>query len=177
MPKVWLYSVEQEKATEVTDGWYSSGSPTFSGDGKYLFFVSARDFNPTYSNTEWNHAYRDMSRVYFVTLAKATPNPLRPKLDDEPDAKKEDKKDGPPEVKVDPRMARSWATLPSRGFAATTVDLGFVYLRPRLSLGYGRPFTQWIGVDANPIASQAGLGAYGGLRIEVPHLDFRFPQP
>ena len=99
--KVHLYSLETGKTAEVTDGWYASGSPAFSGDGKYLFFVSARDFNPIYSATEWNHAYRDMSRVYFVTLAKGTPNPLRPKLDDEPEPKKEDKKDGPPEVTVD----------------------------------------------------------------------------
>jgi hypothetical protein len=80
----------------------------------------------------------------------------------------------PEDALIDPRMARSWATLPPRAFTATTVDIGFVYLRPRLSFGYGRPFTQWVGVDANPIASQAGLGVYGGLRIEIPHLDFRF---
>ncbi|HKO53950.1 MAG TPA: hypothetical protein VJV79_39855 [Polyangiaceae bacterium] len=79
----------------------------------------------------------------------------------------------PDDALMDPRMARSWATLPPRKFIATTVDIGFVYLRPRLSLGYGRPFTQWIGVDANPIAAQNGLGAYAGLRLEIPHLDFR----
>lgn len=103
--KVYLYSLESGRSTAVTDGWYASSFPTFSGDGKYLFFVSARDFNPTYGNTEFNHIYRDMSRLYFVTLAKGTPNPLRPKLDDEPEPKKEDKKDekkdAPPEVKVD----------------------------------------------------------------------------
>jgi tricorn protease len=99
--KVYLYSLESGKSTAVTDGWYTAGSPTFSTDGKYLFFVSARDFNPTYGNTEFNHIYRDMSRLYFVTLAKGTPNPLRPKLDDEPEPKKDEKKDTPPEVKVD----------------------------------------------------------------------------
>jgi hypothetical protein len=79
----------------------------------------------------------------------------------------------PEDALIDPRMARSWATLPPRAFVATTVDIGFVYLRPRLSLGYGRPFTQWIGFDANPIATQNGLGVYGGLRLELPFLDFR----
>jgi hypothetical protein len=74
---------------------------------------------------------------------------------------------------IDPKMARSWGTLPPRAFAATTVDIGFVYLRPRLSLGYGRPFTKWVGVDANPIAQTSGLGAYGGFRVEIPHLDWR----
>lgn len=79
----------------------------------------------------------------------------------------------PEDALIDPKMARSWATLPPRYFVATTVDLGFVYIRPRASLGYGRPFTQWIGVDANPIAGSNGIGAYGGLRIEIPHLDLR----
>jgi hypothetical protein len=74
---------------------------------------------------------------------------------------------------IDPKMARSWGVLPSRAFVSTTFDFGFVYLRPRVSLGYGRPFTQWVGVDMNPIAQTSGLGAYGGLRVEIPHLDFR----
>jgi hypothetical protein len=80
----------------------------------------------------------------------------------------------PEDALMDPRMARSWATLPPRKFIATTVDVGFVYIRPRLSLGYGRPFTHWFGIDVNPIASQHGLGAYAGLRFEIPYLDFRF---
>jgi hypothetical protein len=79
----------------------------------------------------------------------------------------------PEDALMDPRMARSWATLPPRPFVATTVDVGFVYFRPRLSLGYGRPFTEWVGWDANPIATTNGLGAYTGLRLELPHLDLR----
>jgi tricorn protease len=105
MSKVVLYSLESGKSTDVTDGWYTSGLPAFSADGKYLFFNSARDFNPTYGQTEFNHTYSDMIRAYFVTLAKDTPNPLRPKLDDEPEEKKEDKKDAkkdsPAAMKVD----------------------------------------------------------------------------
>ena len=74
---------------------------------------------------------------------------------------------------IDPRMARSWDALPPRFFVATTVDLGFVYARPRVSVGYGRPFTSWVGLDANPIVQSTGLGAYGGLRFEIPHVDLR----
>ena len=74
---------------------------------------------------------------------------------------------------IDPRMLRSWGVAPPRIFLATTFDVGFVYARPRLSVGYGRPFTSWVGVDANPIATSAGLGAYGGLRFELPYVDLR----
>jgi len=82
MDKIHLYSVEQEKEWEVTDGWFRSHSPVFSSDGKYLFFVSDRDFNPSFSATEWNHSYQDMGKVYFVTLAKETANPFKPKQDE-----------------------------------------------------------------------------------------------
>lgn len=82
MQKVKLYSLDSKTTLEVTDGWYSSGNPAFSSDGKYLFFVSDRNFNPTYSQTEWNHSYQDMSGIYFVTLAKDTKSPFEPKSDE-----------------------------------------------------------------------------------------------
>lgn len=82
MNKIRIYSLETGKTSDVTDEWYASGNPVFSRDGKYLFFVSERDFNPIYSETEWNHAYTDMSKVYFVTLEAATLNPLAPKNDE-----------------------------------------------------------------------------------------------
>jgi tricorn protease len=98
--KVYLHSLDQNKTFDVTDGWYASFAPAFSSDGKYLFFVSARDFNPIFSNTEWNHAYQDMSRIYFVTLAKDTPSPFKPRNDEIAEMPKADegKKDA---IKVD----------------------------------------------------------------------------
>ncbi len=76
--QIYLYDLKSDKATCVTSSWYDSYNPVFSNDGKYLFFISNRDFNPVYSNTEWNIAYKDMSRVYFLTLTKETPNPFAP---------------------------------------------------------------------------------------------------
>jgi tricorn protease len=116
MQKIYLYSLDKDKAADVTDMWYASSDPVFSGDGKYLFFISNRDFNPLFSKTEWNHAYQDMARVYVLTLAKETPSPFEPTSDevaagdeakpakpgapDHPDKKLVKKKD-PPAVKVD----------------------------------------------------------------------------
>lgn len=77
MNRIYIYSLETKEAKAVTDGWYASGNPSFSSDGKYLFFTSARDFNPIYSWTEWNHAYRDMMKLYFVTLRKDVENPFK----------------------------------------------------------------------------------------------------
>jgi tricorn protease len=82
MPKVYLYSLEAKKTYAVTDGWYASYNPCFSADGKYLFFVSDRDFNPIFGRTEYNHVYGAMSRIYFVTLAADTKSPFEPKSDE-----------------------------------------------------------------------------------------------
>jgi tricorn protease len=128
MNKICLYSLEDKTAHELTDGWYDSSGPIFSSDGRFIFFVSDRDFNPLYGRTEWNHIYRDMSRIYLITLAKSTESPFKPQSDEveikakeeegdteeeaqeestpkddaeKPDAKKESQKDEPEPVKVD----------------------------------------------------------------------------
>jgi len=113
--RIFLYSLESKRATPVTDGWFAVAGPEFSSDGKLLFFVSARSFNPTYGQTEFQHVYNDMSKIYFVTLAKDTKSPVAPRSDevkikddakageakkDEP-KKEEVKKESTPAVKVD----------------------------------------------------------------------------
>lgn len=121
MTTIQLYGLEKGTTHEVTDGWFSSGEPAFSADGKYLFFVSARTFNPTYGQTEWNHIYTDMSSIYLVTLAADTPSPFAPKSDEvkikeekkEEEAGKKTKKEAGVTVKVDPAgIAHRIAVLP-----------------------------------------------------------------
>lgn len=82
MPKVYLHSVAGNRRVEVTDGWYASGYPTFSDDGKYLLLASSRDFKPFFGEEEFESVYRDMERVYLVTLAKATESPVAPRSDE-----------------------------------------------------------------------------------------------
>jgi tricorn protease len=110
-PRIYLYSLESKQTVAATDEWYNSAEPVFSADGKLLFFVSARSFNPTYGQTEFQHVYSDMSRIYFVALAKDTSSPFAPKSDEvkikegakPADAKPVETKtaDAAPAVKVD----------------------------------------------------------------------------
>jgi len=79
--RIFLYEIASKTKTPVTSKWYDCNSPAFSNDGRFLFFTSNRDFNPVYSWTEWNHAYNDMMKVYFLTLAKSTSNPFAPEND------------------------------------------------------------------------------------------------
>ncbi|MDR3297499.1 MAG: PDZ domain-containing protein [Prevotellaceae bacterium] len=108
---VLIYGLDDGQKHVATDEWFDSYNPTFSADGKYLFFASARTFNPTYSHTEWNHVYGAMNKLYFVPLKKSTPSPfayvnneVTPKADSaakKPEAKKDEKKD---EKKAAPKI-------------------------------------------------------------------------
>lgn len=79
MSVVYVYNLTSGKEYPVTEKWYSSSSPVFSTDGKYLIFSSERDFNPIYSQVEWNFAYNRMRGVYIALLANDTPSPFLPK--------------------------------------------------------------------------------------------------
>ncbi len=113
LPTVSIYSLEKQQRIEVTDGWFASGEPAFSSDGKFLFFVSNRNFNPTYGQTDRDFIYSDLQRIYFVTLDRSTKSPFEPKSDEVKiteneskesagkDKKKEEEQKKPVIVKVD----------------------------------------------------------------------------
>jgi len=82
LPRIKIHNTADHTTVDATDGWYAAASPVFSDDGKWLLFASARDFNPIYSDTEWNHAYQNMQRVYMLALAKDTKSPLAPRSDE-----------------------------------------------------------------------------------------------
>lgn len=74
---------------------------------------------------------------------------------------------------IDRSIRRSWNEGRARTFLATTLDVGWTYVRPRASVGYGKPFGTWVGLDVNPIVAGNGIGAYGGIRLALPRLDVR----
>ncbi len=122
MATVYIYSLASKETIAATDGWFPSNSPAFSEDGKYLFLVSNRTFNPSYGQLEFNYSYRNMEKIYLLTLEKKTKSPFEPKSDEVKikDEAKEPEKDGnagadkkadakaqPVQVKVDAEGLRS----------------------------------------------------------------------
>ncbi|GHT01788.1 tricorn protease [Bacteroidia bacterium] len=149
---VVVYNLDNKQKHTVTDEWFDSYNASFSSDGKYLLFTSARHFNPTYSNTEWNHAYTNMHKLYIVTLKKSTPSPFAymndevtikgdaadKKSDEKKDAQKDEKKDATPkkeakvniEIDFDGIQGRSLEiNVPAGSFGAICVDDNVYYLR------------------------------------------------
>ncbi len=100
---IYVMDLASKKEYAVTDKWYESYSPTFSNDGKYIVFSSARDFNPMYGNKEWNHVYtfNNSSAVYLSLLSKDTPSPFLNKDAVVNEKKMPEKKDSTVQVKID----------------------------------------------------------------------------
>lgn len=137
---VRLYNIDTKKNIAVTDEWYNSRNSFFSPDGKWLYFVSDRDFNPIYSRTEWNHAYADMSRPYMVRLSDSTVSNFQIE-DDEvaitddnkaAPAKENIKKDGSVNVVVDEAglsdRIESLPVVPGMYFISAFSSSGLYYL-------------------------------------------------
>jgi tricorn protease len=101
---IWLYNTETRKATLVSDSRDNDFQPAFDPAGRYLFFLSTRHENPTFSRTEFNIATLKMTGIYVATLKKGVASPLAPQSDEgSGEAKKDDKDkkaEAKPEVKA-----------------------------------------------------------------------------
>src|SRR6185369_17778945 len=87
-----LYSLADGKITPVTDSMTNSYLPMFDPDGKYLYFLSDRDFNEVLGNVDFEFANPKTTRIYVATLRKDEASPFQP-LSDETQIKKEENKD------------------------------------------------------------------------------------
>ena len=85
---VYLYSLTESRVTPVTTSMNNSYSSVFDPDGKYLYFLSDRDFNEVLGNVDFEFANPKTTRVYVVTLQKDEASPFTP-LSDEAQIKKE----------------------------------------------------------------------------------------
>jgi hypothetical protein len=84
--------------------------------------------------------------------------------------------EGPPSptTGLEPGNRRTfWSNAPVGMFASSIVDAGYIYLRPQIAVGYGRPHWNFIQAETFATASAGGLGSYGGLRVALPHLEMR----
>ena len=92
---VWVYNLETKQNQQLTDDSFNDGSPVFSVDGKYIYFVSDRDFNLEFSSFEFNYLYNNSSRIYAVALKADCPKLFADKNDMEPVKEAEKPKEEP----------------------------------------------------------------------------------
>lgn len=104
-----LCEVSSGATHDITEAVNEDDSPCFDPEGKYLYFISSREFNPAYDALHFSLGFPFGSRPYLVTLQADLRSPFSPdaamataeaedKKDDkakkEDGAEAEDKKDG-----------------------------------------------------------------------------------
>ncbi len=70
---IGLYSLDSGKAQLLGDGLTNDYGVSFAPDGKYLYFISDRDYRITFSSFEFNYLYNRSGRVYAVALNPEAP--------------------------------------------------------------------------------------------------------
>jgi len=89
---IQIWSAADGALHRATAEGFEEYQPTWDPGGKYLFYLSERDYAPQISQIEWNFAGNRMTGVFALALAKDTPHPFPPESDEVKvdEAKKED---------------------------------------------------------------------------------------
>ena len=92
---IFLYSLEQKVASQVTEGFYDDYAPVFDPGGKYLYFMSERFLYPSPSAIDQRFNYYNTTGIFALTLKADEAAPFGPRSDEEKGAeekKAEEKK-------------------------------------------------------------------------------------
>ncbi|MCB1026063.1 MAG: PD40 domain-containing protein, partial [Acidobacteria bacterium] len=85
MLAIFVYSLEANKAYQVTDGLADSSSPAFDASGKYLYFLASTDYGQRSGWVDMSSMDRTSRRsIYVVVLRSDEPSPFLPETGDEP---------------------------------------------------------------------------------------------
>jgi tricorn protease len=103
---VRILKVRSGKIHDVTSPLRTDACPAWDPEGKYLYFISTRDFNPVYDALQFDLSFPQASRPFVVTLRSDVPSPFvpRPKpvhLGDQERERGKGKSDKPSDVEID----------------------------------------------------------------------------
>jgi len=91
---IWLWNAAEAKLTRVTDETFNETEPVFDPAGKYLYYLSDREYAPQISNIEWNFATDRTTGIFALALRKDVEHPFPPQSDEVTVKKDEEKKAG-----------------------------------------------------------------------------------
>lgn len=100
-----IVDAKSGRVHEVTQGVLADVAPSFDPEGKYLYFLSQRDFNPVYDSVTFDLNFPRATRPCLITLRADLPSPFvpvpRPPGEKPPASEKKKKSKKPPPVRID----------------------------------------------------------------------------
>jgi tricorn protease len=100
--RVRLARVADGQVHDATDGRFADTEPVFTLDGKYLAFLSMRDFDPIYDVHFFDLTFPYGARPYLLPLDGTTASPFAPELGGRPIGEAADKRPGAPAAGDEP---------------------------------------------------------------------------
>jgi tricorn protease len=76
---VRIAKVKSGTVHDVTPLLRVDRAPAWDPEGRYLYFISSRDFNPVYDALQFDLSFPQASRPFLVTLREDVPSPFVPK--------------------------------------------------------------------------------------------------
>ena len=83
---VWIHSLADGENRQVTTDMTNDGNPVFDPEGRYLYFLSSRDYDLEFSSIEFDYMVTDSVRVYAAQLNAEQPALFLPESDEVGDA-------------------------------------------------------------------------------------------
>lgn len=124
---VWVYNMDKAENKQLTDDRFNDGAPVFSVDGKYIYFISDRDFNLDFSSFEFNYVYNKSAKIYAVALAADCPKLFKDKNDVEPVKEAEKPAEEPKKGKKEKKEEKPAVALPK------TIQIDFDGINSRIT--------------------------------------------
>jgi tricorn protease len=90
--RLWLARTADGQVFDATDGRFADTEPVFTLDGKYLAFLSMRNFDPIYDVHFFDLTFPYGARPYLLPLDATTPSPFEPELGGRPIGEPADKR-------------------------------------------------------------------------------------
>ena len=101
---LYVWDIDTQTERLVTDPMFDVESPAWDPAGKYLYYLSRREYAPQFSSIEWNFASNRETGIFALALRKDVPNLFGPQFDD--DAPKESDKEKDKSEKSDDKDAK-----------------------------------------------------------------------
>lgn len=116
MRAVFVYSMDDGKSVQVTDGLSDARHPVFDANGKYLYFTASTNIGPTNSGLDMSaYPMLPTRSVYVAVLKKTDPSPFAPESDEE---KVAEEKAADADKKADDKPAATPAAADEKSAAA-----------------------------------------------------------
>ncbi|MCU0234978.1 MAG: S41 family peptidase, partial [Thermoanaerobaculales bacterium] len=82
LSSIYIWSAADGQTRRVTGGLTDEHDPVWDPEGKYLYFLSEREYAPQISQLEWNIAGNRMTGIFALALRTDVADPFAPESDE-----------------------------------------------------------------------------------------------